>query len=162
MAKIDKLTKLAEEHLDEGEQFHCVVMGAYETKIMGKDSVRNGIMGATDSRIVFYAKKTFGYELESFPLSNISSIEMGKSFMGGNITFFASGNKATLKWIKGKGDIEEFVTFVREKSGKADTVEGSDQPDIPDQIKKLSELRDQGILTEEEFEAKKTGLLAKM
>ncbi len=34
--------------------------------------------------------------------------------------------------------------------------------DIPDQIKKLSELRDQGILTEEEFQQKKTELLAKL
>lgn len=33
---------------------------------------------------------------------------------------------------------------------------------IPDQIKKLAELKDQGILTEEEFTKKKTELLAKM
>lgn len=36
------------------------------------------------------------------------------------------------------------------------------QQDIPDQIKKLAELKDQGILTEEEFNQKKTELLLKM
>jgi hypothetical protein len=35
-------------------------------------------------------------------------------------------------------------------------------PDIPDQIRKLAELRDSGILSSEEFEAKKAELLSKM
>ena len=33
---------------------------------------------------------------------------------------------------------------------------------IPDEIKKLSDLKDQGILSDEEFEAKKKDLLDKM
>ena len=35
-------------------------------------------------------------------------------------------------------------------------------PDIPEQIRKLAELRDSGLITEEEFEAKKTDLLDRM
>ena len=35
-------------------------------------------------------------------------------------------------------------------------------PDLADQIRKLSELRDAGILTEQEFNAKKADLLARM
>ncbi|MBD8046751.1 SHOCT domain-containing protein [Clostridium sp. N37] len=38
----------------------------------------------------------------------------------------------------------------------------SSNEDIPGQIKKLSELREQGILTEEEFNNKKTELLARI
>lgn len=34
--------------------------------------------------------------------------------------------------------------------------------DIPEQIKKLAELRDQGVISVEEFEAKKTDLLDRM
>ena len=36
------------------------------------------------------------------------------------------------------------------------------EPDMADQIKKLAELRDAGILTPEEFDAKKGELLARM
>jgi hypothetical protein len=36
------------------------------------------------------------------------------------------------------------------------------QESIPDQIKQLADLRDQGIVTNEEFEAKKADLLARM
>jgi hypothetical protein len=38
----------------------------------------------------------------------------------------------------------------------------SEPTDIPEQIKKLSDLKDQGILTEEEFQSKKKDLLDKM
>ena len=34
---------------------------------MGTDSVRKGSFIATDRRILFYAKKMGGYDLESFP-----------------------------------------------------------------------------------------------
>ena len=34
--------------------------------------------------------------------------------------------------------------------------------DVPDQIRKLAELRDAGLLTPSEFESKKTELLARM
>ena len=37
-----------------------------------------------------------------------------------------------------------------------------EKTDIPEQIKKLSDLKDQGILTEEEFQSKKKDLLDKM
>jgi hypothetical protein len=40
--------------------------------------------------------------------------------------------------------------------------EGSATTDIPEQIRKLGELRDAGVLTEEEFEAKKKDLLDRM
>lgn len=39
---------------------------------------------------------------------------------------------------------------------------GSREPDIFEQIKKLAELRDSGILTAEEFEAKKQSLLGRL
>ena len=38
----------------------------------------------------------------------------------------------------------------------------SPSPDIPDQIRKLAKLKDDGIISSEEFEAKKTELLGKL
>ena len=39
---------------------------------------------------------------------------------------------------------------------------GAGEPDIPEQIKKLDELRDQKLITDEEFEAKKAQLLDRL
>lgn len=48
----------ARSHLDAGEQVLGAVQGTYETKILGNDSVRTGVLIATEQRVVFYAKKT--------------------------------------------------------------------------------------------------------
>ena len=71
-----------------------------------------------------------------------------------------------------KGD--QFMKFIDEKiyqnkdngpesaEKSQDNNNSNNSDDIPSQIKKLSDLKDQGILTEEEFNTKKTDLLSKM
>lgn len=95
--------------------------------------------------------------------TTISSIEMGKSMMGHQITFFASGNKVRMKWIDKK---HGFTAAVRNRmkggsgsgggNGEAAT---APEPDVADQLRKLAQLRDDGILTDDEFQARKTQLL---
>lgn len=75
MGKLDKLTGGAQAHLEAGEEILAAVVGSYETKRMGQDSVRAGALIATDRRVVFFAKKLGGFDLESFPYGSISSIE---------------------------------------------------------------------------------------
>lgn len=162
MSKKDKYIKLAQEHLEPGEEVKYAIFGAYESTILGKDTVRNGIFIATESRIVFYGKRTFGYDLEEFPYSNVSSFESGKHMMGNYISFFASGNKVKLKWINDK-DFGDFVAFIKPKIGKKSET-GSAQDTTPisaaDEIRKYKSLLDEGIITQEEFEDQKKKLLS--
>lgn len=154
--------KAIKEHLKDGETVKQSVFGMFETKILGNDSVRNGVLVATESRIVFYAKKMFGFDLESFPFKNIGSIEQSKGFLGQAIVINSSGNNAKLKWIKQfNGDVPAFVEYVNSNIGQTQNDQIA-QDDIPSQIKKLSDLKDQGILTDDEFSAKKAELLSKM
>lgn len=166
MAKLDKLTDKAKAHLEPGEGILAAVQGTYETKIMGSDSVRTGSLIATDRRLVFYAKKLGGYELESFPYGNISSFEQGKNMMGHNVTFFASGNRVSMKWIKLDKDLALFTETVKGHMNRtgaaAPNATGTGQPDIMEQLKRLGELRAAGVLTSEEFDAKKADLLSRM
>ena len=148
------------EHLNPNESIKYSIFGAYECKIFGGDSIRDGILVALENRVVVFSIKLTGYDLESFPFDKISSIEMSKEFLGKKITLFASGNKVCVKHIQ-KGDIDVFIEYVRDHIGKQNNIPVI-QESIPDQIKKLSELRDQKILTEEEFTAKKTDLLSRM
>ena len=172
MAKIEKMIEQAQPHLQPGEQVRAAVMGTYETKILGSDSVRAGVMLATDQRIVFYAKKLGGYDLESFTYGNISSFEQSKSMMGHQISFFASGNKVNLKWISDLPAVEKFTQVFKSRIGS--TVPdlaaahapapsaASDSDAVFDQLRQLGQLRDTGIVTTEEFEAKKAELLARL
>ena len=119
MAKIDKLVEQAKEHLDPNESVSAVVLGSYEIERLGQKSARKGIFLATDIRLVFFAKKLIGYDLEVFPYSNISSIEISKGIMGHTISFHASGNKVKMKWIQKQDDsVKKLVNFVRDNIGK--------------------------------------------
>ena len=99
MANYKKSLLLIKEHLKENETIKESIFGAYEGKSMGNDVTRNGILVATENRILFYAKKLFGFDLETFPFKNISSIEMSKGMMGHTITIYVSGNNVKMKWI---------------------------------------------------------------
>ena len=170
MAKHDKLVGRAEEYLEPGEEVIFSILGAYECKIMGNDSARNGVLIATDRRLVFYAKKMGGYELESFPYRHISSFEGGKSMMGHHVKFFASGNSVKVKWMK--SDISELLSIVREKmhdelsaaSPLAQAAPASAPPsdDPAAALQKIATLKEQALITQEEYEAKRAEILARL
>lgn len=169
MAKEEKLVELAKAHLDHDEEVRASALGAYETKVMGNDTVRQGVLIATQSRVVFYAKRLGGFDLESFPYKNISSFEAGKNLMGGTVSFFASSNKVTVKWIAPAASADVLVRVVRkimEDSPDAQPAPEAVAVAAPDtaieKIQKLAGLRDAGILTEEEFTTKKAQLLAEL
>jgi|TARA_B110000967_G_C18691318_1_gene463155 hypothetical protein len=164
MANYKKSLIFVKEYLDQNENIHASVYGAYETKMLGADTVRNGIFIATENRLVFFSKKLFGYDLETFSYKNISSLEISKGLMGHSITVFASGNTAKMKWIN-KGNVDQFNEYVNSSLEIKNQTVTSSKPhsvDIPTQILKLSNLKDQGILTEDEFLIKKKELLSKM
>lgn len=183
MAKIDKLLEQAKAHLNPDERVAAAVQGTYETKILGSDSVRTGILIATDSRIVFYAKKLGGYDLESFLYGNVSSFEQSKGMMGHSISFFASGNKVSMKWISDAAAMQQFVGAVKQgmspnTPAPSANIPGrnvaqpvvqvderafaSDHGSIIDAIKQLGDLHRAGILSEDEFSTKKAELLARL
>ena len=188
MAKIDKLLEQSKAHLNPGEQVVAAVQGTYETKILGSDSVRTGILIATEDRIVFYAKKLGGYDLESFAYGNVSSFEQSKNMMGHSISFFASGNKVTMKWISDAAAMQQFVGAVKARlhpgsahanmPGRnvgqpmqpppppppppASSPASDERASIIEAIRQLGELHQAGVLNDEEFSTKKAELLARL
>lgn len=159
MAGISKNIKLAKKYvLKEDEKIIYSVSVTYETKSLGQDTVKRGMMFATENRIVFFAKRMSGYDSESFKFSNISSIESGKKFLGSTITFFASGNKVTLSNI-GEPHYLDFVEYVNDNIGKNDKSSEKKSDDSLEQIKKLKELLDIEAISQEEYDKKKSQLL---
>jgi Short C-terminal domain len=61
--------------------------------------------------------------------------------------------------------VQKFSEQIRELASSArrpSSPSAPPSPDIPDQIRKLAKLKDDGIISSEEFEAKKTELLGKL
>jgi len=129
-----------------------------------------GLLVLTDRRLLFL-KEGMTKQTEDFPLDKVSSVQWSSGPLTGTITIFASANKAEIKNVN-KADGKEMTDHVRHRlsAPKPSTASASgDQSavastamDIPDQIRKLGELRDSGVVTPEEFEAKKAELLARM
>jgi hypothetical protein len=160
MAKPAKNLAAVQEHLEPGEQILQTVPGAYETKLMDKEWTRNGLLLATDRRLIFYAKKLGGYDMESFPYRSISSVEAGKSLTGHKVTFFASGNRVSLKYIHLEASaLTEFLGLIRGQATQGVSSSAASAPDVADQIRRLGALRDEGLLSEEEFQRKKEQIL---
>lgn len=161
MAGYRKNLAAVAEHLDDGESVKHSCFGAFDIEMMGQDSRAAGVFVATEKRAVLFGKKLFGYDMESFPLSKITAIEMSKGMLGKKITLKMSGNSAEMKMIN-DGDPDALVNYIRENMGETAAPAPAPAEDIPAQIQKLAALRDQDILTEEEFTSKKAELLAKM
>lgn len=170
MVKIDALIEQAQPHLQAGEQVLASLLGIYDTPVLGRDGFRVGVLLATDRRIVLYGKKPGGYNLESFPYSSILSVEESKSLIGRKLSFFASGNKVALDRIKDLAAFEEFTAVFKSRiagalpqAAAAENSASSAASDVVfDQLRKLGELRDAGIVTAGEFDAKKAELLARL
>ena len=157
-------------HLDQGEEVLVSCYGAYDTKSLGSKTVKNGVLVATAGRVIQFGKRLSGFNLETFPLERVTAIEVSKGLMGKRIIIKMSGNESEMKWIS-QGDPDGLVALVREKMSSRSAPSQLDAPlppparvesDIPDQIKRLAELRDSGILSEAEFTAKKQELLSRM
>lgn len=91
---------------------------------------------------------------EDFPISNISSISYKSGMVLASIEVYASGNKATIKNVN-KADAKEIADAIRAKLGRpaaATTVQAVSSD--ADELAKWARLRDSGVISAEDFEAK--------
>jgi hypothetical protein len=169
MANQSKIINLLREHLQAGEAIlendnnPVIIDGQYEVKMMGEDHVRKGFLIATNQRVIFYAKKLTGYEIESFPYVNISSFEGGKNFMGNNIKIIASGNTAYVKWITDKKGFQILLNTVHSEMAKSKTLSSKETPSsnsFADEITKISKLLENNLISEEEFQSLKKRIIS--
>lgn len=141
-----------------------------ENLIQGTYNNGNGILVATDIRLIFIDKGlVFGLKVEDFPYDKISSIQYSTGVLLGKLTIFASGNKAIIDNVD-KKRVRAFGDYLRNKitpndsdsSIKTSPTSNSDnenQDDILSKLERIAKLKEQGILTEEEFVQQKQKIL---
>lgn len=121
-----------------------------------------GILVSTNRRLVFVDKGLlYGLKVEDFPLDKITTIQYETGLLLGEIKIHTSGNIAKIDNVE-KATARAFAEFVRNKlSQPKETATPiiNNQPDVYDQLEKLAKLKEQGILTQEEFDTQKKKLL---
>jgi len=132
-----------------------------EVTRMGTKTSRNGAILVTDRRVILYTKKLGGYEMYDHVYGLLTALDYKKGAIYGNITFAASGDRTHVKQVP-KDSVERVAKAIRERMAAAHE---QGQPgagagvSAADEIRKLAELHAEGILTDEEFAAKKQQLL---
>lgn len=159
--------KFRENHLKPTEKIIAFAEG-YIGEMMGKgkDAQHNGSLIITETLVIFYRKGLFGEVLETIPLKSITSIERKSSILSKTIRLHASHDDLTFKSQSMDKNIQQEIIDAIElgrSSTSTDspvvTISNTEESPI-EKIKKLGELKEAGILTEAEFENKKTELLA--
>ncbi len=156
--EIDK----AKHILAEGETILDVTTGMGKVRRMGNDTKRNGALIVTDRRVIFFTKKLGGYEMNDHVYGMLTSVDYKKGLATGNINLSASGDHSHISFVP-KQDIERVAQCIRSQMGAVKAHPTQHTADaIPEQIKKLATLHEQGVLTDDEFASKKAELLSRM
>ena len=173
-----KVQKALEANLAPGETVRCIIRGAHAQAMIG-----------TESRVFvikpgFMAGATFGVEATSWSYTNLIGVQVHKGLMSGSVLLQAAGQTAknTSYWGQGKDDpakapnaipvvgewdhVQAGAALLRQLIDDAHAPRSSKPVDAPtsrliaDELRKLVELRSEGVLTEDEFESAKARLLA--
>lgn len=164
-----------EQNLQQGETLQVLITGE-----------QGGVLLATERRVFMFKKgittgQLFGRQFNSWDYANISGVEARKSMsvqaiivqVPGvapvtQVSRFAKGPNSVWEapnaLVVGTGvDLTPFVGMLRQLIASHQSLGGgslqSSTDDPIDQVRRLGELRDSGLLTEDEFQTKKREIL---
>lgn len=129
--------------------------GTYEGK--------RGVLVATNRRLIFLDKGLIRLKVEDFPYDKVTSAQVETGLIWGKLTILASGNKAVIDNMP-KDQARSLGDHVRRRLNKPSPQQpgperGTPSDDVVSQLERLAKLRQQGLLTDQEFVAQKRRLL---
>lgn len=162
-SRFDTQLKLLEERLEPLEKLMVVTAG-------NSDLGSIVLYAATDRRVIRFAKSWQGEDLKYVPYNSVHFVDENRNFRAYVITV-AFGNGGIMRISPSSHPLfarktERFVAemrariLTRKKKVAAPKVEV--KQDVPDQIKKLGELKKAKLISEKEFETKKKELLGRL
>lgn len=168
--------------LDDMAQLHKDAQKAIGEQLAPGETVKvvvpgnaNDALVATDRRVLIFDWGLLSKKLTTYDYRNITGVELQTGLAMGTLTVQAAGVPPKAKGeLHGPNELavlrngydraREGVTALRHLISEHHSAAAAPAaaPDIADQLRKLGELRDAGILTPAEFDAKKADLLARM
>lgn len=129
-----------------------------------KSGFRGWVRAAiTDRRIVVKIPQWLGNDERTIPYKNITSVDLDTGLINKRITLQTPGSTYHIEvQAPGKSETREATKFIREKMSEANqpqVVTEESEPDPTEQLQRLQELHEDGVVSEEEFEEKKANLL---
>ncbi|NDF11848.1 MAG: SHOCT domain-containing protein [Proteobacteria bacterium] len=123
------------------------------------------LLGLTADKVIYFSPGIFRRKLISLAYDHITTVNESSSLTERQIVlYFLNGGLVFYPLLNLKDtEVVTFLETLRKRiSGGMRSTPVQVGGDIPEQIRKLSDLQKEGILSAEEFEAKKKELLARM
>ncbi len=129
----------------------------------GKKDKRPGVFAITNKRLIFLYKVLFSESMEVIALNDIKTFNCSGDSITGSYLEIGTTSKSYNFLISYKKDIREellnLINSVIENYNNSKNVSNNSNMDYIKQIEKLFELKEKGIITEEEFNKKRSQLL---
>lgn len=149
------------------ERVVAIAIGTFETTM--------GALVLTTERVVFFDQEWKSQHVEEFALDAINSLSVTKKLTGESVSIALPGRQAEISALN-HGAGEEFVAAFRRMrdhraasavpalpySPASSPVDPPVESDAFDQLRKLGELHQAGILTDEEFASAKADILRRL
>jgi hypothetical protein len=141
--------------------------GVAEVERMGSKTKRRATILVTDRRVIIYSKKLGGYDTQDYAYGLLTGVDHKVGFTAGHINLRASGDSADVQQVQ-KADVERISQTIRQRMALAHAPVSQAPmppqnvavgPSVADELRKLAQLRDAGVLSDEEFSAQKAKLL---
>lgn len=154
-----KLLEKIEEYLEPGETVVEAVWGSADPR-----GVLNlAVLAATDRRVILYGRGLlYGYSMSYMPYDKITLVDEGGGFtdrwimvqsVNGMLPFSPSGRKSEHAALK---------NIVREIRQRMASTGQSQEGQTERKLRELKQWREEGLITEEEYQAKKAQILERI
>lgn len=169
-----KRVKKMDEYLEPGEKVHFFASDAGgQLKIDGekRDGVTGVLSVVTGQRVLFKSSKVIGGSQTSIDYRDISSVEVSFGILQKRLNLETDSKVFGIGVGKiEKDEVQDMAQFIRRKMREAgqdtagsttdQSVSNTEHGEDPlDKLERLGELREDGVITEEEFQEKKQSLL---
>lgn len=162
-----KMGKLLEDLvpiLRDGEEVLDCTHGTATVERMAQKTLRRGTIFVSNQRVGVFTKKLGGYDLTDFAYGLITAVQHKEGVMNGEIDILAAGTRLEVHQIP-KGEATKLANLIRNQMAQhhAPSAPSAAPVDGPaEQLKKLADLHQSGLLTDEEFAAKRAVLVEKL
>jgi len=142
--------------LTDGEVIEAIAKGRYSKQL--------GLIIVTSKRVIFTFKNLFNSRIEDFLFEKITSVQSQRKppLMLGEITIFGFGNTAIIDNMD-IDDAQRISDLIRTRissvEGNSPKTTGLNSDDVISQLERLGKLKEQNLITEEEFNEQKKKLL---
>lgn len=164
-----QLIRNASHILVEGEEVVDVTVGIAEVKRNGLTKRRRATVLVTDRRVIIYSKRLSGYDVQDYSFSRLAGVDDHRGLMSGQLNLRASGGSADI-WQVYRPDVTRVAQLIRDRIALVRPPAGQTAPEssellrdgggsVADELGRFARLRDEGVITDEEFAAQKAKLL---